>query len=267
MAASERTDDAELRRLRARAYGRDADIGDDHVAVARLRALEAAERTRTQPARKAQRPVADDAGRPTGTMPVDAGVQLTAPVDIAPMVPMATLVDPPQGRPPAPRPRWRSWIVRALAALLIATVAGLAGAFLARGGSISAPWPAAPAAVLGGVAEVEEGIPPWLDTVDAREYFAAGEDVPFRPFDAFSGVRPWAITTAQGGQCLILVMSGAGGYDVGCGVGQLDAVADIRVSEALLEGGDLTDYPRGSMLRFVLRGERVEVWVAVPENS
>ena len=57
--------DAELRSLQARAYGRDADIADDPVALARLRELEAAVAAEARLAADARRASSSDAPAPS----------------------------------------------------------------------------------------------------------------------------------------------------------------------------------------------------------
>ncbi|GAA3660709.1 hypothetical protein [Microbacterium marinilacus] len=237
--------DAELRALRARAYGPTADIHDDPIAVARLRQLED---------RVAGRALGADSE--TAAAAGDLGGPVAIPAPTTPVSPTAR-ASPPRAR--------RDWGHRRLAAawvmslaLTVAVTAWAVG-LLARddGGRVEAV-----------LAEIPDFTLPDSVAMPGQ----------VRGFEEFHGLQPLSSRAAWNGEpetaCLVVVASdflGAersvnergmifvGGEDTrGCEAGRFPASLQRVVTEDMPDSL-LQRFPVGTALRFVLDGDEIVV--------
>lgn len=261
----------ELARLRARAYGPDADIADDAPALARLAELEDRERR----AREERVPDAPGPDTAASAVPADAAVA-DAPGDADDVPPGDTPGDEASGtdtiagdparrrrrrpRRPSVRSRRTLW----LWAASIAAVAAVTSAATAAGTTF------APVARTAGVAQVDTLVEdPAFDVPSFFGPIAEGA----RGFRDYLGLSAMVgFQEVAGGDrepCLYLVDaedlredSGSfqGGYIFGgCGAGAFAPTAQFVVSEELPE--QLRErFPVGTSLQFVFDGERVGVF-------
>ncbi|WP_194396597.1 hypothetical protein [Microbacterium atlanticum] len=217
----------ELERLRRRAYGPDADIGDDPSAQARLEELEAADRRRrTVAARTNARPdVPGDAG------PIDAAEDGGAPAGAA------------------VRPRRRS----AAAAVAAASVV----VFAAFAASTSSPVDHLPTRTATGPEAVLAPLPRGAAPVDphgvlGRMGLSAAE---LRRYDGFDGLAVWSGRSRFGTMCLVIREPhralGLGSGAEGCAPYGAGASVELLVDDA----------PRRDFVRFVLLNGHVVVYV------
>lgn len=271
---------AELRALRARAYGPDADIHDDAVAIARLNELEA-RAAKPSPAAAGVRepgpPVgatrADETAAGSPTSVVEAGDGAAAEGGDAAAEGRA-------GRPasagessivadavPSPRPRWSrrriavAWAVSLVVGIVAATAVS---AFAQR----RAGYEASVEAVLARIPDAEP--PPFLGL--------AGDQS--RTFSEFHGVTVIATGSGwmgpNGGECLYVVESASieestssswsGFMTTGCGAGPFPATVELTVLAGLPQS--LRErYPDDTALQFRLEGDEVVVLSAPPDES
>ncbi|HET8926776.1 MAG TPA: hypothetical protein VFN24_02990 [Microbacterium sp.] len=235
----------ELRTLRARAYGPAADIHDDPAALERLRQLESWGRTPPRPPDPASSPPAADAGAPNPET-ADRTPASPPPASPAPAV--------------APAPPTRRWGRGRLLLVWIATLvaAGLAGAAAA---SLMPRSESAPLATLAATQDAS-----WPD-------FVLGD----RPegavlFAEHLGVQMIAVPQeVQGGSSVCLYAMSArdlprGAFAVGCGAGPfaptLTSVVGSDWPAEMLER-----FPVGSAVQYVLAGDRVLVYAALPGSA
>ncbi|MFV0375410.1 hypothetical protein [Microbacterium sp.] len=61
-----------------------------------------------------------------------------------------------------------------------------------------------------------------------------------------------------------MIVQGAEDYAVGCGIGDLPAIADVRVGAGGRPSASGSEYDTGTIVRFVLQNDRIEVWVSSP---
>ena len=173
---------------------------------------------------------------------------------------------------PAPRRR------RALWAAALVLVGALTGAG-ASAGSIAANRVIAPVEV----PAVLSDYGPAPEYVLALE--AEGTDVasPFDPHDVlnllglrhgwlrqyedFRGLRVWSGESRYGTTCLLIahplqgLQEGIG--DAQCSPDGIDTIADLTLCSECGTGGVFGDLPTGSLIRFVLKGDHVEVYMYV----
>lgn len=228
----------ELAALRSRAYGPDADIHRDADAVARLIELEELARVDTPEtvAETDGRPEAADgaassASGPTVLVLDDAGNPLGG-ADATPV--------------PAPRPRWwrrvPPWVPIA-AALFVGLAVGL---------GVPPLLPPHPTTTLPRVAV--EGAP-----LDFQMYgIPATSPVRYAPFH---NLEVWSAQTERGSVCIVVTTDSGEWIGAGCAPEPLDATADVTFFAGMrpIDGLDLSE---GSVLRFVLRDDVMEVWIA-----
>jgi hypothetical protein len=246
----------ELKRLRRRAYGPDADIAGDAAAQARLSELEAAQRGQPSPAVDA------------------AGVAARLP----------------ERAPAAPWWRRRRWL-----AILGGGIAALAlnGALIVWMSQPLAPEPtsiptdSSTATTLpvpdGGVqpGAPDDGLAP--DYVLALKSFGVEADKPkdlhgtldslglssdqLGRYQDFQGLGVWSGESRSGMACLLLAHPGQGlreGIgDEACSPEGLDTIAELPPCCGYSGPGFLDGLPTGSVPRFELKGDRVYVYVYV----
>jgi hypothetical protein len=224
----------ELAELRSRAYGPDADIERDEDALARLIELEELART-------------------DAPVPADADSDAPASV-VAPAPPTAVVVDDGALTDAAPAPR-RAWWRRIPVAAIVA-LAAMAG--LGVGLALPALTQPQPAAVLRPA--------PFVDGVelDFRMYGIPAESpVRYEPFRTF---EVWSGQTREGSICVVVTSAVGEWLTSGCAPEPLSPTADIVFSPGMreVEGFDLAE---GSVVRFQLRGDVMEVWIAETDET
>lgn len=258
----------ELRRLRARAYGPNADIADDPVALARLDELETARRTTATPADAVgEKPPVEtvEGDAPPRALPFDEPSNETTPADADP----APL---PAGERPVPAPArgWRGWsrrrtaVVGAIALVVVVVVAVGATAFVVRRSGYSAP--------------VDAVLAPTPGREMPSIFGMANEDTvvyaDFAGFTPASGELAWNSSVPT--QCLMIVEaehiesatpnSFSGAVHSGCGAGPFPATISLVVGPesppAMRE-----IYPEGTAVQFVLEDGEVVVLTAPPESD
>jgi len=234
----------ELAELRSRAYGPDADIHLDTRALARLVELEgmALADAPSQPEVTDAAPVGAES-----TPPPAPGASVGADVMSPSAAPSGATADDTASARPRGRRRVPPWAFVA--------VAGVVG--VGVGLALPALMPPHPEAVL-------RSIPLDGETIDFSMY---GVDAsPPTRYAPFRNLEVWSAETPGGSAC-VLVTSGDGDWiAAGCAPQQLEATADLTFYPGMreVEGFDLPD---GSVVRFVLRGDSVEVWIASADEA
>ncbi|GAA3210680.1 hypothetical protein [Microbacterium terregens] len=222
----------ELAALRTRAYGPDADIHHDSAALARLLELEDLARA--------------DVASSSPDVPVAASRDADPPADHDPRAedPPAA-ASPATGAPAAPPRRRRRIPTWALVAAAAAAGIGLG---LALPGAV----PPHPQAVL-------RAIPLDGATVDL-DMFGAATTSPVR-YAPFHDLNVWSAQTDAGSTCVFVTTESGEWMAAGCAPEQLAPTADLTLYPSMfeVEGLELPDF---SVVRFILRGAAVEVWIA-----
>jgi len=221
--------EAELTALRARAYGVDADIDADPVAVARLAELE--ELHAASAARTAQgSDELDGRGRTQRTTPAAADIS-------------------------GARPRW--WR-RTRAGAFLAGVAVAAATALAVAGWMlwTAPRPDATLH--------PTGLAPSEQVLRLTDYARRQmvEKQTLRAFEPILGLEVWSAHTGLGNTCLLIIEPFTDDLlAVGCVPAPAQPTVEIYdVPVAWMEKWT-ESFPTGSVMRFVLTGDAVDVWV------
>ena len=239
----------ELVGLRRRAYGPDADIDSDPAALTRLLELEGVSRLEERaeeadapdvsaepiaPAMSAEPTAPAVSAEPTGPdVPTEGAPVATAPGD-----------PQPQGR------RWWSSPVLLAAAAVVALVV-LAGSLVttldSRPDCTLTPTPAA----------AQTPFP------DGLSWLTSALGIPrdaLRSYPGVGDITVWAGTSEDGVDC-VLVTGPSGPFGFGCSRGR-DATADIVLDSTM--NSIPTGLAERSTLRFVYRGDRVDVWIDEP---
>lgn len=243
---------AELRELRRRAYGPEADIADDPAAQERLVALELSARAASVPplevpevapetaeTRVAADDGADPESLPDAEPPTDAPVVLTR-------------------RTAAPERRrawWRrrsAWVIAAGAIVLTVAVSWSAMALLAPRGDLAL------APVIS-----SDGDRQRLMGQGILEMYGIDRGT-LQQYDPYRQLRVWSASAAGGNRCIVLESEVYGVYGVNCAPAGLDPTFDLYMYPGVPTeiSGDL---PTGSVVRFVLGPSGVSVWVAAAE--
>jgi hypothetical protein len=100
-----------------------------------------------------------------------------------------------------------------------------------------------------------------IDEVDLASFGMVGARL--QPFAEYRDLSVWSAMSEAGLTCLLVRADGAGVFQVGCTPAPLEPSIDLTVGLDVhphLVG----DLPLGSVVRFVLRGDDVDVWVAEP---
>ncbi len=231
-ATSERT--RELAELRSRAYGPDADIDRDADALARLIELEDLART--------DAPAAEADGPEQGGSPEAAPAAPTPP---------EAAEDRDEKRAATPRPWWRRTPVWAYIA--VAACIGL-GVGLAMP-ALAPPHP---------VATLRQAPPADGVELDFDMYGIPAES-PVR-YEPFRDLGVWSAVTEQGSTCVVITAGDEEWMAAGCAPAPLNPTADITYYPGMrgIEGLELSD---GSVVRFILRGDVMEVWLAETDEA
>ncbi len=295
----------ELRRLRRRAYGPDADIMGDAAAQVRLSELEAAQRRQATPVVDAAAGVRAPAPeRVPVAEPIEgagrASTSVPQPVDGAfaehePDRRSATEQDPAEGSiadsgpvdaaPAAPWWHRRRWILVivggaiAVLALNVALVASMSQLLADR----STPMPTETStAKMPPVPGREPTYGPGPDYVLALESVAVAPDDPhgildalgispdeLRRYEDFRGLSVWSGESRYGLTCLLVAVPGQGlreGLSAeGCSPGGLEPIAELvhPGSDGFSTGAVFAGLPTGGLIRFVLLGDHVSVYLFV----
>ena len=221
----------ELTELRSRAYGPDADIDRDADALARLVELEELARAEAvEPASVDEQPAA------SASPPGNAQTAVTdESVDGQPTRPEAE----------ARRPRWRRVPLWAyiVGALVVGLIVGLA---------VPTLLPPHPVTTL-------ERAPIEGAVLDFQMY-GIQADSPVR-YQPFHDLEVWSARTEQGSTCIVVTSAEAEWMAAGCAPEPLNPTADISFYPGMrpIDGLDL---PNGSVVRLILRGDVIEVWIA-----
>lgn len=244
----------ELRALRRRAYGPDPSSPLDGHELARLSELEAAVRTRgLRPARPAEPPRASAASAP-------AAAPAPAPLEPSPLVAEAPTQRGPVTAPDASRassvtrPWWRR------RATWVAGVGGIAVGVGATLGILSLTT-RAPDQVLHRVStEVASStpIPSGLGSV-------AGDPDSLELFGQWEGLTVWTMRSAEDAPCLMLTVDD-GLVDWRCAVSGFDPQIDFWLFRGVRDAMD-TELPVGTTVRFLARGDAVDIWVDRPQED
>jgi len=227
----------ELDELRSRAYGPDADIDRDADALARLIELEELARL------DAPEPVAET-GRsaPTDTSASSAGGPTVVILDGE--------GDPVNSAGPVPDPEARRRWWRRVP--LWAYIAGTLTIGLAVGFAVPPLLPPHPATTL-------QQVPVAGAPLDFQMYgIPASSPVRYEPFH---DLQVWSAQTENGSTCIVVTTDTGEWTGAGCAPEPLDAMADVTFFAGMrpIDGLEL---PEGSVLRFLLRGDVMEVWIA-----
>lgn len=225
----------ELDELRSRAYGPDADIHSDEDALARLIELEELARL----------------DGPDAAPDVVIGPSATGAVALSPDGPTAVILDD-EGDAAAPTPGGdapRRWWRRIP---LWAYIAGALAVGLALGLVVPPLLPPHPTTTLQRVAV--EGAP-----LDFQMYGIPASS-PVR-YESFHNLEVWSAQTAEGSTCIVVTTDAGEWIGAGCAPEPLDAIADVTFFAGMrpIDGLDL---PEGSVVRFIVRGDVMEVWIA-----
>jgi hypothetical protein len=225
----------ELAALRSRAYGPDADINGDADALARLIELE--EMTRARGSERTD--LADrDAGLPPAGALAGAGANGQS-------VTAVLIDDDVESSVAVVRPWWRR--VPLVALIAAAGALGLAVGFIAP--MLGSPGP---------VTTLErapiDGAP-----LDFGMYGVRAES-PVR-YEPFHNLEVWSAQTPQGSTCIVVASDTGEWVTTGCAPEPLQPTADVTFFEGM-RSIDGLELPDGSLLRFVLRDDVMEIWIA-----
>lgn len=247
----------ELRALRARAYGPDADIHDDPGALRRLQELESLLRTADapDPAAAAEAAAPPPAGAPAPSPPAPDSRRPEQPASPGVTTPASAAETSPSSPAPAPRrPRRRLALVWALTLV----VAGLSGAAVA---TLVAPKDPAPIITL---PASEQGTWP--------EFILGPRPEGAVLFTEHLGVQLVAApqqTDVGSTMCLYALSAddpARGAFAVGCDAGPFaSTLTSVVTVDWPAELREL--YPEGSAVRYVLEGDRVLVYAAPADGA
>lgn len=247
--------DAELRALQSRAYGRDADIGDDPAALRRLEDLESRRQPTPEPATAAPvaplidrvpLAVADDSAPPPA--PTDPLAQVSDEPAVVPTVALRDRF--------SPRPRL-AWFLAAAAAFLLAIGVTASATALAR--------PIEPGVVATVPVDPDAK---WHDVLGER----AEGSVIFEDYYGLTFVRSTAFIGPAGPAdgCLLAVSTkgldsatadtGFGGFAMGCPAGGFPATVQFVIDEGYPDALRAR-FPTGTAMKLTMRGNTVEVRV------
>lgn len=239
----------ELAELRRRAYGRDADIQNDPVALARLWELEGAHLARASNAAEsdfdarsvrssapAEKVATADRDAEDAARVADAEAEL-ADVEDSPGLPGRRLTTTRAGR--------------------ITVLAGALAAALVLG--YTAVWALSPHpnATLRPTPDAANG--PALDMID----FLGGsaDEATILGYERYRGITPWFFVDGeQGLHCFMLVTRGPGVDGANCVPPGVDLFADITPWPQFVDENSHT-VPEGSVIRFRYLKDRVDVYV------
>lgn len=245
----------ELAELRSRAYGPDADIHLDANALARLRELEDMARADAPDDIADAHPHDEPAAEPAASVVPNGSHAAAAPADPADPAESSPFSAPPPDSPNADetiadestaRPRW--W--RRLPTWAFVAVAAAVG--LAVGLVLPALMPPRPVATLR---------PAPLDSAELDFQMYGIQAVSPVRYEPFHDLEVWSAETRQGSMCIVVTTNTAEWMTAGCAPEPLKPSADITYYPGMrpIDGLELPD---GSVVRFILRDDVMEVWIA-----
>ncbi|KRA23835.1 hypothetical protein ASD65_04910 [Microbacterium sp. Root61] len=236
----------ELEVLRRRAYGLDADIDADPMALQRLDELEAA----LHPAARFSGVVSRVE---VGSAERTATRQLMAerPTQETLVVESDELLDP-------VRHDSSQRVDRRQASPFTGTAVAVA-AIIALGWAASALFTPRGDIVLAATQSTAQERQDLIDQVDLASFGMVGSRL--QPFADFRELSVWSATSPSGVTCLLVRSDSDGVFQVGCTPAPLQPSIDLRVGDQVRSAlvGDLAI---DSVVRFVLRGDEVGVWIA-----
>ena len=267
---------AELAALRRRAYGPNADIHHDAAALARLNALEEAVRVeeeasaqRERAMRAAERNTNVDepsvrTSRPSISMIDDVSLAREGRSSPAATVAPLAVREPGHDRldtdagstsvpeQPATTRWWRRihtrWLVAA--AVVAGMIIGLALPMLLP------PFPDATLSKMG-----DPGVPMPMEE-DVGTIYSA-QDETGQLYEQFEGMDLWTVESENGGMCLYVIADGSW-VAAGCAPEGLAVIADAQAYPGSV--AFLDDLPEGSVVRFEVRGDVIDVWVVAADD-
>lgn len=268
---------SELAALRRRAYGPNADIENDATALARLNALEDAVRseeesaahrerairaaewnaTRDEPTIRTSRPSASllDAQPPVtadaASSPRDHASPSPVPVGpVPPSTPPGGATSDPRSATSKPSQWWKRLNdVRPRWLLLGAAVIGIAIGLLLP--MLTPPFPDATLSKVG-----ELGAPMPVEE-DMGTMYSSDEDTG-QLYEQFEGMDVWSVQTDTGAACVYVIADGSW-VTAGCAPDGLTVIADAQAYPGAPRF--LDTLPEGSVVRFEMRGDVIDVWV------
>ncbi|MGZ8804233.1 MAG: hypothetical protein ACXWZG_02885, partial [Microbacterium sp.] len=92
------------------------------------------------------------------------------------------------------------------------------------------------------------------------EMYGIQSDSPVR-YEPYRDLEVWSAQTEQGSTCIVVTTATSEWMAAGCAPEPLDPVADITFYTEMRDIDGL-DLPPGSIVRFILRGDVMEVWIA-----
>lgn len=238
----------ELDALRRRAYGLDADIDCDPIALRRLGELEAALHPRAAPAPEPSPVEASFDSHPDRVHPA-AAIRDGAPPLVAAKEP-DELLDPLRHSSP-PRPERHLPSLRGVTTIVAAIGAlGLAASILSssRGDVV--------------LTAAQSSLQQRQDLVDEVDLASIGMiGARLQPFADFRDISVWSAVNSSGVTCLLVGSDREGDFQIACTPAPLQPSLDLRVGDQVRPGlvGGL---PAGSVVRLVLHGDDVGVWIA-----
>ncbi|WJL97107.1 hypothetical protein QSU92_08080 [Microbacterium sp. ET2] len=250
----------ELRRLRERAWGPDADLADDAAALARLRALEAAvhgEVERTEDPGPPAHGSAADAAAPAATPEAPATPATPGPESENRPTTEGVELAASDLLPEAERPPIRAWFPRRRAPWAASLIAAAAiGAVIVVAGATTVERTGGGRQI--GTLAPDPGFTP-------PDFLGIPADS-LRGFDEFYGLTVFSSNEEWIGggtdECLLVVGDGGGEAQrqvfLGCGVGAFAASVSFRV-QPRMPAELLERFPEGTPLKFVRQGSDVRV--------
>lgn len=246
--AGEVAERRELVSLRRRAYGADADIAGDAVALARLDELES--RLLARFATPAPRePAVREPALPEAVAPVPAPASVDAPARSADARPEKAAPMPSRIVAAWRRcPRWLALLLGVLLGGLVAGALSLAGTHSAD----AALSPRADQDLEGRQVFTEYGSLDYLGV-------ALGD---LTLYDEYRGLDVWSAPSIYGTECLIITdagdTAGRGLWGGNCAPAGMSPTVDLQ-NFSSFEHEVFADLPTGSIVRFALDGDRVTV--------
>ena len=220
----------ELAELRSRAYGPDADIHLDANALSRLRELESMARA-DAPADIAEAEPRD-AAEPAGSAEPAASAAPDGNRAIA--------------EETTARPRW--WRrIPIWAFVAVAAAIGLAVGLLVP--ALMTPHP---------VATLR---PAPLDSAELDFQMYGIQAISPVRYQPFHDLEVWSAETRQGSMCIVVTTGSGEWVTAGCAPEPLRPSADVTFYQGMRPIAGL-DFPEGSVVRFILRDDVMEVWIA-----
>lgn len=276
------TDEMELAQLRSRAYGPDADIAGDPAAQARLDELESARRrtvgashdtalvheTVEVPPAAARSPEPASSIESSADLTNPAASNVSAAIPPADPATGASVTITADGVPPASspspvpgpeRPGTPWWRRR----LWWGVIGGAAVAAVVLVGGVAAVIPH-PEATLRVTSSDSQG-PVRVDLFGGVDELGL-ERSDLRLHDEFRGLQVWSGETEAGSRCLFITGALSSNWGRSCTPSGLDPTIDLY-KYAGFNDRVFGYIPDGSVIRFVLRGDAVEVWIAQAQTQ